>query len=177
MKNSELYSPSLTLLTDLYQLTMAYGYWKLGLAERQAVFHLTYRRNPFGGDHAIAAGLEPALGYLTNSRFGPTEAEYLATLTGNDCSPLFEPAFLDFLVNTPYRRPVDFGPTSLEGARKGLLRLYRQLGERLEEPTIATLDEVLARDLPADLAAHRARFCEAMDDDFNTSIAVAPASR
>tara|TARA_R110002073_G_scaffold198508_1_gene357571 strand:- start:89 stop:1690 length:1602 start_codon:yes stop_codon:yes gene_type:complete len=83
------------------------------------------------------------------------------------------PAVRYFLVNTPYRRPVDFGPTSLDGARKGLLRLYRLLGERLEVPNIATLDEILARDLTPELAAHRTKFCEAMDDDFNTSIAVA----
>ena len=35
---------SLALLTDLYQLTMAYGYWKAGVAEREAVFHLFFRR-------------------------------------------------------------------------------------------------------------------------------------
>ena len=47
---------SLALLTDLYQLTMAYGYWKVGLADHRAVFHLFYRKNPFGGGYAICAG-------------------------------------------------------------------------------------------------------------------------
>lgn len=37
-----IYRESLALLTDLYQLTMAYGYWKLGLADRQSVFHLFF---------------------------------------------------------------------------------------------------------------------------------------
>ena len=37
----------LALLTDLYQLTMACGYWKSGQADREAVFHLTFRRPPF----------------------------------------------------------------------------------------------------------------------------------
>ena len=37
----------LALLTDLYQLTMAYGYWKLATAERRAAFHLYFRRPPF----------------------------------------------------------------------------------------------------------------------------------
>ena len=41
------------LLTDLYQLTMGYGYWKKGMAELEAVFHLFYRRAPFGGVAAI----------------------------------------------------------------------------------------------------------------------------
>ncbi len=36
-----LYGESLGLLTDLYQLTMAYGYWKLGMADREAVFHVS----------------------------------------------------------------------------------------------------------------------------------------
>ena len=44
-----LYGGSLALLTDLYQLTMACGYWKAGTADREAVFHLTFRRPPFGG--------------------------------------------------------------------------------------------------------------------------------
>ena len=42
----------LALLTDLYQLTMASGYWKSGQADREAVFHLTFRRAPFGGGYA-----------------------------------------------------------------------------------------------------------------------------
>jgi nicotinic acid phosphoribosyltransferase len=40
---AELYKTSLALLTDLYQVTMAYGYWKLGRMDQEAVFHLTYR--------------------------------------------------------------------------------------------------------------------------------------
>ena len=51
------YRHSLALLTDLYQLTMAYGYWKLGRADREAVFHLSFRKNPFGGGYAVACGL------------------------------------------------------------------------------------------------------------------------
>ena len=45
------------LLTDLYQLTMAYGYWKSGRAEREAVFHLFFRKAPFQSGFTIAAGL------------------------------------------------------------------------------------------------------------------------
>ncbi|MCX5745599.1 MAG: nicotinate phosphoribosyltransferase, partial [Proteobacteria bacterium] len=52
----DVYGGSLALLTDLYQVSMACGYWKAGLAEREAVFHLTFRRPPFGGGYAIAAG-------------------------------------------------------------------------------------------------------------------------
>ena len=48
------YGGSLALLTDLYQLTMAAGYWKAGHAEREAVFHLTFRRPPFAGARSRA---------------------------------------------------------------------------------------------------------------------------
>ena len=48
---AQLYKPSLALLTDLYQLTMAYGYWKLGVQNKQAVFHLYFRNNPVQGGY------------------------------------------------------------------------------------------------------------------------------
>ena len=88
---------SLALLTDLYQLTMAYGYWKHGKAERQAVFHLFFRTNPFAGGYVIAAGLEPALDFLRSFRFTANDVEFLSAITGNDGQRLFEPAFLDYL--------------------------------------------------------------------------------
>ena len=90
-------SSSLSLLTDLYQLTMAYGYWKHGKAERKATFHLFYRNNPFGGGYVIAAGLAPALEFLRSFRFTADDCDFLGTITGNDGQRLFEPAFLDYL--------------------------------------------------------------------------------
>ena len=60
---------SLALLTDLYQLTMAYGYWKLGRSERQAAFHLFFREPPFAGGYAIAAGLAPAVEFFKSLSF------------------------------------------------------------------------------------------------------------
>ena len=63
------YGQSLALLTDLYQLTMASGYWKEGLAEREAVFYHYFRKAPFGGAYAIAAGLHTALEWLRSLRF------------------------------------------------------------------------------------------------------------
>ena len=50
---------SQALLTDLYQLTMAYGYWKSGRANHEAVFNLFFRKPPFGGGYTIAAGSRP----------------------------------------------------------------------------------------------------------------------
>ena len=92
-----LYRPSLALLTDLYELTMAYGYWKTGIRDRQAAFHLSFRENPFRGGLAIACGLATAVEYLEGLRFAEEDVAYLAGLEGNDGRPLFEAAFLDYL--------------------------------------------------------------------------------
>jgi len=85
------------MLTDLYQLTMAYAYWKSGTAELDACFHASYRRNPFGGGYAIACGLEQAVEYLLGMQFADEDIAYLATLTGNDGRPLFSGEFLAWL--------------------------------------------------------------------------------
>ena len=85
------------LLTDLYQLTMAYGYWKADIAEREAVFHLTFRRHPFKGRYTVACGLGTALELLEEFRFDSTDIEYLASLVGSEGKPLFEPDFLSYL--------------------------------------------------------------------------------
>ena len=88
---------SSALFTDLYELTMAYAYWKSGIADREAAFHVIFRANPFGGGYAVACGLEDALGYLESFRFGRDDLDYLAGLAGNDGKPLFEEAFLRHL--------------------------------------------------------------------------------
>jgi nicotinate phosphoribosyltransferase len=94
-----LYRPSLALLTDLYELTMAYGYWKAGVADREAVFDLTFRKNPFGGGFTIACGQGYVVDFVAHVRFDDSDIAYLAELRGNDDRPLFERAFLDWLRN------------------------------------------------------------------------------
>jgi nicotinate phosphoribosyltransferase len=106
----QLYRPRLALLTDLYQLTMAYGYWKLGRADQEAVFHLFFRKPPFAGAYAIAAGLGLALDYIRDFQFDATDIEYLATLTGNDGQPLFDRDFLDYLTRLRLTCDIDAMP-------------------------------------------------------------------
>lgn len=79
------------LLTDLYELTMLAGYLEEGMSEKQAVFDLYFRTNPFEGGYAIFAGLEPALEYLEGLRFLPNELKYLQGLG------IFRPRFIEFL--------------------------------------------------------------------------------
>jgi nicotinate phosphoribosyltransferase len=93
----ELYRPSLATLTDLYELTMGAGYLAKGLAEREAVFTLSFRSLPFGGGYAVAAGLADALEILEGIRFEPAAIDHLAGLTGSGGRPLFGQAFLDYL--------------------------------------------------------------------------------
>jgi len=91
------YRHSLALLTDLYQLTMAYGYWRLGRADEQAVFQMYFRRNPFGGGYTVAAGLGYLIDYVRELSFTAEDVSYLGSLTGNDGKALFEQGFLDYL--------------------------------------------------------------------------------
>lgn len=103
----QIYRDSLSLLTDLYQLTMVYGYWKAGLSERKAAFHLHFRRWPFKGGFAIAAGLETAIGFMQRLRFEKDDLEYLVSLKSRSGKPLFERAFIDFLGNFTFACDVE----------------------------------------------------------------------
>lgn len=94
---TELYRPSLMLLTDLYQLTMAAAAWGSGAARRQTVFHLLFRLPPFEGGFTVAAGLELALELVESAHLEAGDLEYLAGLRGADHAPLFEDEFLAYL--------------------------------------------------------------------------------
>lgn len=85
------------LLTDFYQLTMAYGYWRLGMAEREAVFYLFFRRNPFQGNYTISCGLAGVIEYLQQWHFTAEELAYLQTLADSRGQRLFPDDFLDYL--------------------------------------------------------------------------------
>lgn len=119
-----LYNDSLATLTDLYQLTMAYGYWKNNIHEKNAVFHLFYRKEPFDGNYAILAGVETVVHFLKNFRYRPDDLDYLLTLTGPDGSRLFDLDFIEYLQNMEFCCTVD---TIAEGtvvfANEPLLRI------------------------------------------------------
>lgn len=66
-----------TLIADLYQITMAYAYWKSGKVDDNAVFDLYFRKNPFEGEFTIFAGLDECLKFLENFRYSETDIEYL----------------------------------------------------------------------------------------------------
>lgn len=107
---TDLYAGSLSLLTDLYQLTMAYGYWKLGMADTPAVFHLAFRKHPFNGGFCIACGLHEAIDFLQRLRFDRSDLDYLASLKGNDGNPLFDRGFIDYLARFEFSCDLDAMP-------------------------------------------------------------------
>ena len=81
---------NLTLLTDLYELTMMQGYFKNPVQET-VIFDAFYRTNPCGNGYAIAAGLEQVIDYIKNLRFDKGDIDYLRS-TG-----IFEEDFLEYL--------------------------------------------------------------------------------
>uniref|UniRef100_A0A673ISD6 Nicotinate phosphoribosyltransferase n=1 Tax=Sinocyclocheilus rhinocerous TaxID=307959 RepID=A0A673ISD6_9TELE len=68
------------LLTDLYQFTMAYAYWRAGRHNEPAVFELFFRDNPFGGGFSLFAGLSDCLLFLQNFTFSDDDVEYLRSV-------------------------------------------------------------------------------------------------
>jgi nicotinate phosphoribosyltransferase len=94
---SRLYRPSLALLTDFYELTMAYAAWKTGLARREAAFTLSFRANPFHGGFTVAAGLEYAVDLVSHLRFDAEDLAFLRAQEGADGAPLFEQGFVEAL--------------------------------------------------------------------------------
>jgi nicotinate phosphoribosyltransferase len=85
------------LLTDLYELTMAAAYLEQGKASDTAAFELYYRRNPFKGGYAIAAGLENAVQAVLEARFTEEDIDFLRTLKSSAGSRTFSEKFLHYL--------------------------------------------------------------------------------
>jgi nicotinate phosphoribosyltransferase len=75
-KKEELNNAVQPLLTDLYQLSMAYAYWKNQKTDT-AVFDLFFRKNPFQGEFTIFAGLEECLKYIQDFKFTDSDIDYL----------------------------------------------------------------------------------------------------
>ncbi|CAF3894686.1 unnamed protein product [Rotaria sp. Silwood2] len=90
-QQSNIVSP---LLTDLYQISMAYAYWKSGKHQEQSTFDLFFRKNPFGGEFTLFAGLEDSLKFVQNYKFQTSDIDYLR----NVLPEYIEKEFYDFLL-------------------------------------------------------------------------------
>lgn len=82
-----------TMMTDLYELTMAQTYFDSGEKDKEVLFDAFFRREPLGAGYAVMAGLDNVIEYIKNLKFTDKDIEYLRELD------LFSDAFLDYLAN------------------------------------------------------------------------------
>ena len=76
---------NLTLLTDLYELTMMQGYFKEKDANETVIFDAFYRSNPVGSGYSICAGLQQVIEYIENLHFEQDDIDYLRHSGRNRC--------------------------------------------------------------------------------------------
>lgn len=84
---------NISMMMDLYEMTMANGYYLTGNKDKRVAFDVFYRNNPEGGGFSIFAGLEQVLDYLEHMHFDPEDIEYLRSLN------LFDEGFLKYLAD------------------------------------------------------------------------------
>ena len=84
---------NLSMVMDLYEMTMANGYFHTADIYDPVTFDVFYRKNPDGGGFAIFAGLEQVLDYLEGLHFGPEDIDYLRSLR------LYDEQFLEWLAH------------------------------------------------------------------------------
>ena len=155
-------APISPLLTDFYQLTMANGYWQLGMHQREAVFHLTFRNNPFRGNYTIACGLAMVVELLKEWRFAESDLAYLATLQDVSGQVLFPQGFLDYLSQLQFSCDIDAVPEgTLVFPHEPLLRVQGPLLQcQLIESTLMNI-----MNFQTLIATKSARTCLAAEGD------------
>ena len=82
---------NLSMVMDLYELTMANGYFNDGDIETRVAFDVFYRKNPDRGGYTIFAGLEQIVEYIENLHFSKEDVAYLRSLN------TFTETFLEYL--------------------------------------------------------------------------------
>ena len=95
------------MLTDLYQLTMTYGYWKKNIHNKEACFSVFFRERPFKSGYAVCCGLEYVIDFLKNLKFSDDDLKYLKTLKTPNNKTLFDDGFLKFLKSFEFKCDVD----------------------------------------------------------------------
>lgn len=118
-----------SLNTDLYELTMAQGFWDSGLAAAQGCFSVFFRTYPFSGGYAIAAGIGQVASLVENFAFSEEHIDYLSQLKAPGGGALFKKAFLDYLKN--FKMNVD-----IWAIPEGELAFSREPMLRVEGPLI-----------------------------------------
>ncbi len=86
---------------------MSYAYFKNNMTDKEAVFHLFFRKNPFGQHYTIAAGLAEVIQYLKQLQFSIEDIRYLHNLKSINNQPLFDEAFLNYLQRLKWTFDID----------------------------------------------------------------------
>ncbi len=89
---------------------MAAGFFRLGMANQEAVYHYFFRRPPFSGGFTVTAGLESLISFIRNFKYQPDEIDYLRSLKTNNDKPLFDEDFLSYLKNFKIELDIDAAP-------------------------------------------------------------------
>ena len=126
---------NLTLLTDLYELTMMQGYYKNKNAENTVVFDVFYRENPFHGGYAICAGLDQVIEYIKDLHFDDEDIEYLRSMK------VFDEDFLGYLKDFKFTGDIYAIP---EGTvifpREPMLKIIAPISQaQLVEPAVLNI--------------------------------------
>jgi nicotinate phosphoribosyltransferase len=98
---------NISILTDLYQLTMAQAFWDNNKQDLQASFYMHFRENPFDGGYAIACGIAQLADYIQNFQINQSDVDYLCSVKAADGTPLFDPNFLVTLPNKTLQLDID----------------------------------------------------------------------
>lgn len=157
-----IYKSSLALLTDFYQMTMSYAYWKAGFDSKEAVFHLFFRKPTFHGGFTVAAGLESVVNYLENFHFDDSDLNYLSTLKDNEQQPFFSIDFLEYLRKLKFSCDIDAVPEgTVVFPYEPLIRVTGPLiqCQILESPLLNLMN------FPSLIATKAARICIAAKGD------------
>ena len=159
-KGRDLMTIDYALFTDLYQITMAQGYWEHGMADTEACFHMYFRDYPFKGGYAVACGMDQLAELVQTCTFSEQDIEYLAGLSAPGGGKLFKQGFLDYLAD--FKLTVD-----IDAVREGTIvfpnePLVRVKGSILECQLIETplLNCVNFETL---IATKAARICQAAE--------------
>ncbi|CAF1971388.1 unnamed protein product [Rotaria magnacalcarata] len=116
------------LLTDLYQISMAYAYWKSNKHQEMATFDLYFRKNPFGGEYTIFAGLDECLKFIRDYKLHVTDIEYLRSVL-----PTYtEKEYFDYLLD------LDMNDVKIFAVPEGTVVFPRIPLIRIEGPILKT---------------------------------------
>lgn len=96
-----------SLFTDLYQLTMAQGYWLSGKESEQATFSMHFRNYPFDGGYAVACGMAQLAQIIDEYGFDEEDIAYLRSVEAPKGGPLFDERFLEYLADMRLAIDVD----------------------------------------------------------------------